>query len=305
MHWGNPSAPSTSDSKAVFSPADGWLGVWHLGQNAGTTLDGMKSASGVNDATGHKLTPESAVPARVGRGQNLDHLKNQGVEIIANRNNFQLAFDISWQVWAFIRSWGYNKGYETFMCKGDNSWRYMRCGSEQPARAEIWTDGTSPVGLYSKSKFEFGKWYFVTGEQVGKRHAKLFINDVLEDEGDAKADHVSYGDHAVTLGFSLHGGKEQRFMDAIIDEGRFSTVPRSNDWVKLDYQSMKEGSTFVTGGTVSTRFVPRTIQGWLPRSGASLAIYDLQGRKLGPVLKTDGSLSDDVRLPAAVWFIKK
>ena len=40
-------------------------------------------------------------------------------------------------------------------------------------------------------------------------------------------------------------------MDMIIDEARFIKTAKSDDWVKLDYESIREGSTFITFGPAS------------------------------------------------------
>ena len=93
----------------------------------------------------------------------------------------------------------------------------------------------------------FGKWYHFAGVHEG-RIVRLYINGQREGAGTADADPGSFGDHAVTLGFSLHKMVEQRFMDMIIDEARFTRDTKTDDWIKLDYESLREGSTFVTLG---------------------------------------------------------
>jgi hypothetical protein len=247
MYWGNATAPSTSDSKAVFSPAENWVAAWHLGDDAATTQDGFKDATGVNPGTGHNLEKGAARPGRMGLATNLDHLKRQGVKVVENRKNFDLAKNITFEIWGFVRSFGYDLGYESYMTKGDESWRYMRSG--KTALTEICSDGQAPACVFSKSNVGFGKWYHFAGVHEG-RAVRLYINGKREGQGNAGADHGSFGDHAVTLGFSLHKMKEQRFMDMIIDEARFTKDSKTDDWIKLDYESLKEGSTFVTFGAV-------------------------------------------------------
>jgi hypothetical protein len=245
MYWGNPAAPSTSDSKAVFPQAEGWVAAWHLGDDAAVTPDGFKDATGVNPGTGHNLEKGAARPARMGLGTNLDHLKKQGVKVVENRKNFDLAKNITFEIWGFLRSFGYDKGYESYMTKGDESWRYMRSG--RTALTEICSDGNNPVCVFSKTSVQFGRWYHFAGVHDG-RAVRLYINGKRESAGNAGSDHGSFGDHAVTLGFSLHKGVEQRFMDMIIDEARFTRDSKTDDWIRLDYESLKEGSTFVTFG---------------------------------------------------------
>jgi hypothetical protein len=248
MHWGNATAPNTSDGKAVFPPAENWVAAWHLGDDAATAQDGFKDATGVNHGTGHNLEKGAARPGPMGLATNLDHLKKQGVKVVENRKNFDLARDITFEIWAFVRSFGYNKGYESYMTKGDESWRYMRSGTT--ALTEICSDGQNPACVFSKSSVQFGKWYHFAGVHQGGRAVRLYINGKREGAGNAGSDHGSFGDHAVTLGFSLHKGVEQRFMDMIIDESRFIKEAKTDDWIKLDYESLREGSTFVTFGPV-------------------------------------------------------
>jgi len=247
MYWGNPVVPSTSDSKAVFSQAENWVAAWHLGDDAATTPDGFKDATGVNHATGHNLEKGAARPGRMGLATNLDHLKKQGVKVVENRKNFDMAKNMTFEIWGFVRSFGYDKGYESYMTKGDESWRYMRSG--KTALTEICNDGQAPVCVFSKSSVAFGKWYHFAGVHEGKV-VRLYINGKREGQGTAGTDAGSFGDHPVTLGFSLHKLVEQRFMDMIIDEARVTRDSKTDDWVKLDYESLREGSTFVTFGAV-------------------------------------------------------
>lgn len=294
MHWGNPAAATASDPKAVFAPADGWVAAWHLGEDAAVVEDGFKDATGVNHGTGHNLAAGSAIAARFGFGTDLKHTLNQGVKIQKTRKNFDLTANVTFEMWAYVRSWAYNRGYETFMCKGDASWRYMRAGTAQGT--EICSDGMSPACLFSKTNVggNFNKWYHFAGVHEG-RGVKLFVNGVREDMRNAGADHASTGDYAVTLGFSLHQGNQQRFVDVIMDEARISKLSKSDDWIKLDYESGKEGSTFAVHGEATTSLRRNAYPGWIgpsprlagPRSAALAAFagadglrFDARGRSL-------------------------
>jgi hypothetical protein len=248
MHWGDPAVPNTSNSKSVFPQEEDWVAVWHLGDDAAVTPDGFKDATGVNPGTGHNLEKGAARPGRMGLGTSLDHLKKQGVKVVENRKNFDLAIHITFEIWGFVRSFGYDKGYESYMTKGDESWRYMRSG--KTSLTEICSDGNNPVCVFSNTNVQFGNWYHFAGVHDG-RAVRLYVNGKREDAGNAGSDHGSFGDHPVTLGFSLHNMVEQRFMDMIIDEARFTKDSKTDDWIKLDYESVREGSTFVTFGPVS------------------------------------------------------
>ena len=154
------------------------MAAWHLGDDADSVKDGYRDASGQNHGTGHHMEKGSARPGRMGRGTSLDHLKKQGVKVVENRKNFDLDKNITFSIWGFLRSYGYNKGYESFMTKGDASWRYMR--ANKTANTEICSDGEKPVCLMSKTALKSGNWYHFAGVHEG-RGVKLFVNGVKED----------------------------------------------------------------------------------------------------------------------------
>jgi hypothetical protein len=155
----------------------------------------------------------------------------------------------------------------------------MRAGTAQGT--EICSDGMAPACLFSKTQVgqNFNKWYHFAGVHEG-RGVKLFINGVREDMKNAGADHASTGDYAVTLGFSLHQGNPQRFTDVLMDEARISRLSKSDDWIKLDYESGKEGSTFAVHGEATTSIPRRTLPGWIGPSPNGEAVFDLRGRLL-------------------------
>ena len=73
MRWGNPNATDISDSKAVFKRADGFVGVWHLGEDGNVEAGGYKDSSDHEaHGTGVGMIPGSRVDARIGHGTHLD-----------------------------------------------------------------------------------------------------------------------------------------------------------------------------------------------------------------------------------------
>src|SRR5688572_32769636 len=76
--WGNANAPGISDSKAVFKRADGFVGVWHLGEDGNTEADGYKDSSGHEaHGTGVGMIPGSRVDAVIGKGTHLNNPAGQ------------------------------------------------------------------------------------------------------------------------------------------------------------------------------------------------------------------------------------
>jgi hypothetical protein len=58
------------------------------------------------------------------------------------------------------------------------------------------------------------------------------------------------GDHPLGMGQQTQSLMGKRNWDGILDEVRVSNVARSADWIKLDYESQKEGAKLVSYGPV-------------------------------------------------------
>lgn len=67
MYWGNPDASDNSNSWAVFDTADGFQGVWHLGENSETILDAT-----LNPLNGLKYGNQARTDGVIGSGQYFD-----------------------------------------------------------------------------------------------------------------------------------------------------------------------------------------------------------------------------------------
>ena len=78
MRWGRPDAPDTSNSKAVFQRAHGFVGAWHLGEEGNTDPDGYRDSSEHQaHGNGVGMMPGSRVDARIGKGTHLDNPAGQ------------------------------------------------------------------------------------------------------------------------------------------------------------------------------------------------------------------------------------
>lgn len=289
MHWGNPGAASQSDSKAVFSLDDGWMGVWHIGEAANNESHGYKDAT-PNEAhlTGVRFKTAPRKQGRVGYGTNMIFADSNWLHIeeLAKNNLFHLAKNVTFECWAVPNAFN-GTGWQTVMSKGDQSWRFQQ--SEKSKQMEICSDGEAPVCIFSKD-LTFGKWYHFCGVQE-QPAVRMYINGALVAQGNAAKPHVSYGDWDVGIGNNSQTKKAKRYWDGMMDEPRVSKLSKTADWIKLDYESMREGSTFITFGPVASTFVKRTLPGYLAPGHASIAVYDLAGRRV-----------EDIQAPARILF---
>jgi hypothetical protein len=262
LHWGNADAASAANSKAVFSKAAGFIGVYHLNQDGNTVEGGYKDASW-NEAhgVGVKLAPGSLEPARVGYGTRFDNPKGgasgeiRWVEVAGPKvtTDFGSAeHPISVSAWAFANTWdGY---YQTIFSKGDGTYSLQK---DYMGRTEVCMSpltGTNHMcAITSPPPTKVWTHYMIMRKNgpYASNSLVLYING-------KRAAGISAGGKQIDLPFgianqSLRGReRNQKGFNGIIDEVRVMPVERGEDWAKLEYESQREGSKFVTFGETKT-----------------------------------------------------
>ena len=263
LHWGHDAASSTGDSRAVFDAGEGFVGVWHLGDEGGMEAGGYQDAT-ANDAdgTGINLSRSSRVEGRMGRGVWLRHAATQWIRIGGeNRTLFDITNHLTFSIWAKAMSYANRaqSGYETMFAKGDNSWRLQKFGIrdwhqppaelieicvEQPPKADLCVVG--------KTDMATNLWYHFVGVHDHPK-VRLYVNGVLDKEESFNVPWRS-DDHAVGIGNQSQFPDKGRSWDGVLDEARVMNVVKDENWIKLDYESQREGQRFLTFGETGKRF---------------------------------------------------
>jgi len=265
MHWGNAEAKEAGDAKAVFDTREGWVGVWHLAEAGGMEAGGYKDATAnAAHGTGVNMVRNSRVDARVGPGALFDYPANQWIRIGgAKRTIFDITNRLTFSIWAKAHDYG-NKGsgkngYETMFAKGDNSWRLQKFGLrtwhkppadlieicvEQPPRADLCVVG--------KTDMATNQWFHLVGVHDHPR-VRLYANGVLDKEETFAVPWRS-DDHAVGIGNQSQFPDKGRQWDGALDEARVLNVVKDEHWIKLDYESQREGQRLLTFGQTAKRF---------------------------------------------------
>jgi hypothetical protein len=250
MYWGNATAKDASDTTKVFSAADGFMGIYHLDEDGNTTPGGYKDSSDdpIN-GTGVALAPGSSVDGRIGKGTLLQNskadFKGQWIKVDdakALTGYSATEHPITASIWAYANSYpGQSRigNYETPFCKGDRSWTIQRdyqgrwesctkapgdsCAIGPAAQAKVWLHLAI---IQSKTRLSF----FINGKMVAGTPSTGTMSP-----------------HPLGIGQQSQYD-EKRQWDGLLDEARILSVEKNADWVKLDYESQKEGSTFLTFG---------------------------------------------------------
>ena len=265
LPWGNESANAAGDAKTVFDTREGWVGVWHLADDGGMEEGGYRdaTANGAN-GTGVNMVRSSRVDARLGSGALFRYPANQWIRIGgAKRTSFDITNHLTFSIWAKANSYGNRgegrNGYETMFAKGDNSWRLQKFGIpswhkppadlieicvEQPPRADLCVVG--------KTDMTTNQWFHLVGVHDHPK-VRLYVNGVLDKEETFAVPWRS-DDHAVGIGNQSQFPDKGRQWDGLLDEARVLNVVKDEHWIKLDYESQREGQQFLKFGKIEQRF---------------------------------------------------
>jgi hypothetical protein len=246
MYWGNVKATVSSNGAAVFDTANGFQGVWHLGE-AGNAL--------VKDATGNHYdgTPSDTAPAgaegAIGPCRSFNGASNF-IRMSGTANsklNFQENDTYTVSAWAYadtldnISHLIVGKGNEQYFMKFKTSfspnpmvWEFV----EYHDMAGWYITNSLPVIPSAKT------WAYIVGVRKGTTQYFYLNGELVDDTISVTPANVSrYTGDDVTIGKFLSMPSDTiegkcAFLGKI-DEVRISNVESSADWIKLCYMNQK------------------------------------------------------------------
>ncbi len=256
LHWGKPDAKSESDGRAVFDGSNGFLSVWHLGDQ-------------VRDEVGTLESEDSGtlrVPGIVGKARNFPGGKGVfGGEKIPDYPSGNEAHTTS--LW--FRADKPNGPVIGWGNEGGGRGSKIRMQFRSPPHIKIDSDFSD---IESSTRLPMNEWVHVV-HTYGDGPRKLYFDGELDAEATTKLDIKSPG--RLWLGGWYHN------YDFVgdLDEVRISKVARSADWVRLEFQNQRPLQTLV-GPVV----MPGDAFGVAPSEG----IVD-EGESLGFVAQAGGA----------------
>jgi hypothetical protein len=257
MSWGDPAASDAGDGKKVFDTAEGWAGVWHLAEPGNTTAGGYKDATGnAADASQKAMMAAGSAPGRIGPALSLASSMMQYLQVdggVDKNKVFDMPDHMTYSIWVNPKS--HTVEYQCMFSKGEGGFRIHFYGaadwSENKGKhiVEMCAEGTQSNDMCpvkpGATDVSLGKWTLITAVHDkpkltlyinGAQEATLSINEVWKSDA-TKA--VSIGNNSSSL---------KRAFDGLLDEARVLNVSKDASWVKLDFESQKEGSKLVTFG---------------------------------------------------------
>jgi hypothetical protein len=260
MHWGKTDAADSSNGSAVFDTANGFAGVWHLGETGNIDVQGYKDATiNANHGTGYQTTGIE-VPSVIGIGQNMTgtatatlpgnlglgcyiKIPDQVINVTAGTISMWVqtpATFLTPNMDAF-GSWNANNSRYFFGSDATGKLRAMFGPSANIATAYTF----APTAFYHIAMAWSG-----TTTQI----AKLYVNDTLHGTSNA----VTQGAPTLINIGSFGSGYSDPWKGHV-DECRVDKTSRSADWLKLCYESQKPGSSWITFQATSARGIASPI----------------------------------------------
>ena len=233
MYWGNPTASSQSSGTSVFNAANGYCCVLHMN---GNVLDSTGFTAPVNNGA----TATNAVI-----GSTTWDLANGGISV-ANITNFPAGTNPSstseiWlrarkvNPWSQIMGWG-NKnayGWNTWIMQ-IGFWQSMGGSPILPAPLTCY----GPGQVYGVTPIAAQQWYHVVYTSKNGTGA-IYVNGVLDASATGGSQTIV---NPQTLSIEAVGGGGG---DADVDEARISSLVRSTNWIRLEYQNQNPLQTLV------------------------------------------------------------
>jgi Concanavalin A-like lectin/glucanases superfamily/Domain of unknown function (DUF2341)/Carbohydrate esterase, sialic acid-specific acetylesterase len=226
LHWGDPAAKSASSGPAVFNASNGYRTVWHMDE-------ALADATGTLTATNLGTT---LAPGLIGAGRRF--AENQGIAGGERLTGFPTGSQPhTSQAWLRTQKpnttamgWGNEQGQGKVV---------MQVKSPPHIRMDCYF---SEASIESKTKQKLGEWLHVV-HTYEKGNARVYVNGVLDSAAPSRQGAPLNIQSPAR--FWIGGWYNHYDFVGELDEVRVSSVARSADWVRLEYENQKPLQTLV------------------------------------------------------------
>ena len=251
MSWGNADAADASDSHKVFDTAEGFAGVWHLDEPGSTTAGGYKDATAnAADAEGIAMTADATDDGRVGKAALLTHTKKQWIQVPLDKSTlYDMPDKMTYSIW--VRPNSRRVSYQCMLSKGEGSFRIHYYGTTNIVEtcAEGTVNGDLCPVKENGTQVTPGKWWHLLAVHDRPKHS-IWVNGAMEAGVDDDGE-VWKSDPTKMVMIGNNSSATGRSFDGLVDEARIMNVAKDENWIKLEYESQKEGQKFSTFGAAN------------------------------------------------------
>ena len=237
--WGD---HSDADKPAYTTDGSTWsnnyVGVWHLGDDAGTGL--FPDSVSDNNASDDGASDTTTTTGQIANAQFFDG--GADALIVANESNFDLEDAITVSAWFRVEA--FTIGWQALVTKGDSAWRLHRQSTSDNLNWVAGFDATAPVNIND------GQWHHVVANKSTTTGSRVYIDGVLAASNEFLLP-TATNDFQVSIGDNLDSTDREWFGD--IDEVRIGHSIQSTEWIAASYLNAASNDLFnclnpITGG---------------------------------------------------------
>jgi hypothetical protein len=241
VYWGKPSAPAASAPGQVFSKANGFAAVWHLGGRYQTARP--NAVPGGSEAVTGNYDANEQVGGMIGYADSLDggnpgdHLQTwQTFDSISTAFSFSVwAYPTSAAPWARFMDFGNGAGKENIYLS--------RSYGGDSLHFETWNGTTASSLTTEGGTLVLGEWQLFAVTVAGKT-ARIYRNGVEIAAGDLNDTIPALPRTSNYLGRS--NWSADGYYQGILDEPEVSAATRGPDWIKLAYANQKPNQALLS-----------------------------------------------------------
>ncbi|MBN1757939.1 MAG: DUF2341 domain-containing protein [Chitinispirillaceae bacterium] len=248
MHWGNPAASDTVDGTAVFDTAEGFQGVWHLGETGSTMSDAT-----INGFDGTANGNQTRKVGTVGYGQFYDGVGDY--TDMGNVGNPGLS-GFTFCAWVKRASTGTRQTIAAKSTGGSASSSYGWLLELDPDGAMIFFMATDSAPWGSDGTFVLASETWITDtawhhvavvvDRSGEDNSRLYIDDedvsILPAGGTIAKIGEVLNSSPLRLGADANGGNP---WNGFMDECTLSSRVCPEDWVRMSFMNQKKDDRLV------------------------------------------------------------
>jgi hypothetical protein len=242
MLWGNAAAADSSNGKAVFDSANGYLGVWHLG-GTGTAARKNSVAGGV-DAEPVYFDGGETTAGMIGLADSLDGDPPSPDNLQIGDGYEALADGFTFSIWcnptsasasARLLDIGNGPGLDEIVLQ--------RSGTAEGIVFENYQGNVPGKSVKVDNCFPIKQWQQFTVTVAGGK-VDIYRNGALILSDNA----VGFNITRVRRAFNYFGRNDWNtgsYFKGLLDEPVLSKVPRSADWIRLAYANQNAAQTLI------------------------------------------------------------
>ena len=283
MHCGNAAAKSESDSKKVFPLEEGLTGVWHTGEAGNTAEGGYKDATpNEAHATGYAFAPANTADCRIGKCPEFKNSAKRYLRVNGTKNAlFDITNKLTFSIW--VKAAAYPTEYITIFAKGDDSWRVQMYGiyswgdNNGKYVSEMCVEAGGDACLEHRgtaAELKPNEWHLLT--VVHDNPTVKYYIDMTPVTKQYPGNWTSGAANPVGIGYQSQ--MNARWYDGWLDEARVIKAAKDENWIKLNYESQREGSKLVEVKAATTGL--HRVAGFALRPVATGTRHDVAGRQV-------------------------